>query len=95
MLLGINQGFAWSMTVTSKVDITRPEQRGLATGFNEFFGYSGVAIAGIVTGYLAAYFDPRWSLFSFGLAIVVLAFVTAYLFSKDTLQRHPQRQIHV
>ena len=24
VLLGINQGFAWSMTVTSKVDITRP-----------------------------------------------------------------------
>ena len=85
VLLGINQGFAWSMTVTSKVDITRPEQRGLATGFNEFFGYGGVAIAGIVTGYLAAYFDPRWSLFSFGLVIVVVAFVTAYLFSKDTL----------
>ncbi|MCH8113796.1 MAG: MFS transporter, partial [Proteobacteria bacterium] len=36
VLLGINQGFAWSMTVTSKVDITRADQRGLATGFNEF-----------------------------------------------------------
>ena len=52
ILLGINQGFAWSMTVTSKVDITRAEQRGLATGFNEFAGYGGVAIAGLVTGYL-------------------------------------------
>ncbi len=85
VLLGINQGFAWSMTVTSKVDITRAEQRGLATGFNEFAGYGGVAIAGIVTGYLAADFDPRWSLFTFGLAIAVGALITAYLFSKDTL----------
>ena len=55
ILLGINQGFAWSMTVTSKVDITRAEQRGLATGFNEFAGYGGVAIAGIVTGSIVLY----------------------------------------
>jgi len=53
------------MTVTSKVDITLPEERGKATGFNEFFGYGGVAIASIVTGYLAADFDPRLTLFSF------------------------------
>jgi MFS family permease len=73
------------MTVTSKVDITRPEQRGLATGFNEFFGYAGVAIAGIFTGYLATEFDPRWSLFSFCLAVVLIALTSAYLFSKETL----------
>lgn len=85
VLLGVNQGFAWSMTVTSKVDITRPEQRGLATGFNEFFGYAGVAIAGIFTGYLATEFDPRWSLFSFCLAVVLIALTSAYLFSKETL----------
>ena len=85
VLLGVNQGFAWSMTVTSKVDITRPDQRGLATGFNEFFGYGGVAIAGVITGYLAVDFDPRWSLFSFSLVVALLALLTAYLFSKDTL----------
>jgi len=85
VLLGVNQGFAWSMTVTSKVDITRAEQRGLATGFNEFAGYGGVAIAGVVTGYLAVGFDPRLSLFSFGLAIVLVALISAYLFSRDTL----------
>ena len=65
ILLGLNQGFVWSMTVTSKVDITLSEERGKATGFNEFFGYGGVAIASIVTGYLAADFDPRLTLFSF------------------------------
>ncbi len=85
VLLGINQGFAWSMTVTSKVDITRAEQRGLATGFNEFAGYGGVAIAGLATGYLAVDFDPRWSLFVFGLVIIAVALVTAYVFAKDTL----------
>ena len=85
VLLGINQGFAWSMTVTSKLDIVRPEQRGLATGFNEFAGYGGVAVAGVVTGYLASDFDPRRSLFVFGLAVILLALVSALLFARDTL----------
>ena len=85
VLLGINQGFAWSMTVTSKVDITRADQRGLATGFNEFAGYGGVAVAGLVTGLLATAFDPRTSLFMFGLVVLVAALVTAFAFAKDTL----------
>jgi MFS family permease len=85
VLLGINQGFTWSMTVTSKLDIVRAEQRGLATGFNEFSGYGGVALAGLVTGYLATGFDPRTSLFGFGLTVIVLALASALLFSKDTL----------
>ncbi|MDH5345267.1 MAG: MFS transporter, partial [Gammaproteobacteria bacterium] len=73
VLLGINQGFAWSMTVTSKLDIVRPDQRGVATGINEFAGYGGVALAGLVTGYLASFFDPRTSLFVFGLTVILLA----------------------
>jgi MFS family permease len=85
VLLGVNQGFAWSMTVTSKVDITRARERGLATGFNEFAGYSGVAVAAIATGYLAADFDPRWSLFVFGLTVALVALATAYFFVQETL----------
>lgn len=85
VLLGVNQGFAWSMTVTSKVDITRPSQRGLATGFNEFAGYTGVALAGIVTGYLAVEMGPRESLFGFGLAVILIALVIAFLFIRETL----------
>ena len=85
VLLGINQGFAWSMTVTSKLDIVSPGQRGVATGFNEFAGYGGVAIAGLVTGYLASDFDPRWTLFIFGLTVILLALGIALLFFKETL----------
>ena len=85
ILLGINQGFAWSMTVTSKLDIVRPEQRGVATGFNEFAGYGGVALAGLITGYLASDFDPRFSLFVFGLTVIILALLAALLFSRETL----------
>jgi MFS family permease len=85
VLLGINQGFTWSMTVTSKLDIVRPEQRGVATGFNEFAGYGGVALAGLITGYLASAFDPRLSLFVFGLSVILLALVFALLFSRETI----------
>lgn len=85
VLLGVNQGFTWSMTVTSKLDIVRPEERGFATGFNEFAGYGGVALAGLITGYLAVTFDPRVSLFGFGLVVIILALISALLFSKDTL----------
>ncbi len=85
ILLGINQGFTWSMTVTSKLDIVRPGQRGVATGFNEFAGYGGVALAGLITSYLASDFDPRRSLFVFGLSVILLALVSALLFFKETI----------
>jgi MFS family permease len=71
VLLGINQGLAWSMTQTAKLDITRADQRGLTIGFNEFSGYVGVALAGIITGYAAAAFGPRLGLLVFGLVVVV------------------------
>ena len=85
ILLGINQGFAWSMTVTSKLDIVRADQRGFATGCNEFAGYGGVALAGLLTGYLASGLDPRMSLFGFGLTVIVLALLTAIFFTRETL----------
>jgi MFS family permease len=59
VLLGINQGLAWSMTVNMKVDLVGKKNRGLALGFNEFAGYISVAIVGFVTGYLASSFGLR------------------------------------
>ena len=59
VLLGVNQGLTWSMAQTAKLDITRPEQRGLTFGLNEFSGYVGVAGAGIITGYLASALGAR------------------------------------
>ncbi len=41
ILMGFNQGLAWTTTVTSKVDIVGPKNRGLALGINEFSGYVG------------------------------------------------------
>ena len=85
IFLGINQGFAWSMTVTSKVDITRAEQRGFATGVNEFAGYAAVGIGGLATGYLALIYGPREALFGFSLAVILLAASVALLFVRETL----------
>ncbi|HUW28038.1 MAG TPA: MFS transporter [Sulfuriferula sp.] len=85
VLLGVNQGLTWSMTQTSKLDITRPDQRGLTIGLNEFSGYVGVAIAGIITGYMATTFGARQGLLIFGLTVIVLAIVLTLIWVKDTL----------
>ena len=85
VLLGINQGYTWSMTQTAKLDITRPDQRGLTIGLNEFAGYVGVAIAGIVTGYMAQAFGARLGLLIFGLVVVASATLLTILWVKETL----------
>jgi MFS family permease len=59
VLLGINQGFAWSMTVVMKLDLAGPRRRGLALGLNEAAGYLGVAAAAFASGVLAASYAPR------------------------------------
>lgn len=85
VLLGVNQGLAWSMTQTSKLDLTTADQRGLTIGLNEFAGYFGVALAGIVTGYLAVYFGPREGLMLFGSIVVLAAGLLTLVWVKDTL----------
>ena len=85
LFLGINQGFAWSMTVTSKVDITRAGQRGLATGINEFAGYAAVGLAGLATAWLAQRYGARVALLGFASGVIVVALLTALLFVRETL----------
>jgi MFS family permease len=85
VLLGINQGLTWSMTQTAKLDITRLEERGLTLGLNEFSGYVGVALAGIITAYMAAHFGARQGLLIFGLVVIILAIVLTKLWVRDTL----------
>ncbi len=85
ILLGVNQGLTWSMTQTAKLDLTRADQRGLVIGLNEFSGYVGVAIAGIVTGYAASMLGPREGLLWFGAAVIGLATLQAWLAVAETL----------
>jgi MFS family permease len=85
VLLGINQGLTWSMTQTAKLDFTRADQRGLVIGLNEFSGYVGVALAGVATGYLAAWLGPRQGLLWFGAAVIGLATLLSWLAVAETL----------
>lgn len=54
LLLGVNQGLCWSMTVVMKVDLVGPARRGLALGINEFSGYVAVGVSAIVATEIAA-----------------------------------------
>jgi MFS family permease len=85
VLLGVNQGLTWSMTQTAKLDITRPDQRGLVIGLNEFSGYVGVALAAVVTGYAATLLGPRAGLLWFGGLVIGLATLLAWLAVAETL----------
>lgn len=85
VLLGVNQGFTWSMTQTSKLDLAHAQQRGFAIGMNEFSGYVGVAVAGIITAYLAESLGARNGLLLFGLVVVAAAGVITLFWVKETL----------
>ena len=84
VLLGINQGLAWSMTVVMKIDLVGPERRGLALGLNESAGYGGVALAAGVSGWLAADLAARDVLVVAGALIAVIALLLSVLFVRDT-----------
>ncbi|MBA3285825.1 MAG: MFS transporter, partial [Nitrosopumilus sp.] len=84
VLLGINQGLAWSMTVNMKIDLVGRKRRGLALGLNEFAGYVSVAIVGFVTGYLAATFGLKPYPFYLGIAFALLGLLISFFVVKDT-----------
>ena len=84
VLLGVNQGLAWSMTVVMKIDLVGPKRRGLALGLNEAAGYGGVAIAAGLSGLLAATFAPRDVMVVAGAAIAVTGLLLSVLLVRDT-----------
>jgi MFS family permease len=84
LLLGVNQGFAWSMTVVMKIDLAGPRRRGLALGLNEAAGYLGVAAAAFATGALAASFAPRTIVWVGAALIVTVGLLVSMLAVRDT-----------
>ena len=84
VFLGVNQGFTWTMTVTSQIDLAGNRQRGLAIGINEATGYLAVGLAGLVAAVLAEAIGARQALLIFGLATIVVALATL-AFVRDTL----------
>ena len=84
VLLGINQGLAWSSTVVMKIDLVGEKQRGFAMGLNEFAGYLSVAIVAFFTGYIANTYGVRPYPFYIGIGLIVLGLLGSIFFVKDT-----------
>jgi MFS family permease len=86
VLLGINQGLTWSMTVIMKIDLAGPQRRGLAMGLNEFAGYLAVATSALATGIIASRFGLRPEPFYLGIAFAALGLALSLLLVRDTMQ---------
>jgi MFS family permease len=84
VLLGINQGLAWSSTVVMKIDLVGEKQRGFAMGLNEFAGYLAVAVVAFLTGYIAGEYGLRPYPFILGIAMAVLGLLGSVFLIKDT-----------
>ena len=84
VLLGVNQGLAWSTNVIMMIDLAGPRQRGLAMGLNEFAGYFAVALSALATGYIAQAFGLRPEPFYLGIAFVALGLGLSTVFLRET-----------
>ena len=84
ILLGINQGLAWSSTVMMKIDLVGEKQRGFAMGLNEFAGYIAVAVAAFVTGWVAGEYGLRPYPFYLGVGLSMAGFLASWLLVHDT-----------
>lgn len=84
VLLGINQGLAWSANVIMKIDIAGKKDRGLAMGLNEFSGYLAVGILAFLTGWVASEFGLRPYPFYLGVGLAIVGLMMSVLLVKDT-----------
>ncbi len=84
LLLGLNQGLTWSMTVNMKIDLVGPRQRGLALGLNEAAGYLSVAAAAFAAGVIASAYGLRPEPWYLGIAFAAAGLALSVLFIRDT-----------
>ncbi|HEY6753000.1 MAG TPA: MFS transporter [Rubrobacteraceae bacterium] len=84
VLLGVNQGLAWSMAVIMKIDLVGPRGRGLAVGLNEFAGYLAVGLTAWATGYLASAYGLRPEPFYLGVGYAFLGLLVSVFLVRDT-----------
>ena len=90
VLLGLNQGLAWSSTVVMKIDLVGEKDRGFAMGLNEFAGYLAVAVVAFLTGWVAAEYGPRPYPFYIGVVLIVLGLLFSVFWIKDTVHHVAQ-----
>ena len=89
VLLGLSQGFAWSMTVIMKVDLVGPKGRGLAVGLNEFAGYFALGTTAYLTGYIASRYGLRPAPIYLGVGYALIGTIVSAFLVRDT--RHHVR----
>ena len=89
VLLGINQGLAWSTTVIMKIDLVGPRRRGLAMGLNEAAGYGALSGAALLAGYLAGDYGPRSALLFIGGFSAAAGLLLSAVFVRES-QSHAQ-----
>ncbi len=85
LFLGASQALTWTMSVTAKIDLVGPVNRGLAVGIDESAGYVGTGLGGLAAGLLVAAYGLRPAPYLLALAVVAAgALVTAGL-ARETL----------
>jgi MFS family permease len=92
VLLGVNQGLCWSMTVLMKIDLVGPRGRGLAVGLNEFAGYLAVGLTAFLTGYIASTYGLRPEPFYLGVGYALLGVIVSIFLVRDT-QEHVRLEL--
>ncbi|MGI8707539.1 MAG: MFS transporter [Actinomycetota bacterium] len=91
LLLGINQGLIWSMTVFMKVQLADDSERGRAVGMNEFAGYAAVGVSALGSGLLAERFGIRPEPFVLGLLVVTAGIGVSSSMVRDP---HPVKNLN-
>jgi MFS family permease len=84
ILLGINQGLAWSSTVIMKIDLVGSKSRGLAMGINEFAGYLSVGLAAWLASSIAAVYGYAFFPFIPGVLFAFAGLLISMFLVKDT-----------
>jgi MFS family permease len=85
LFLGVNQGLTWTMSVTAKIDLVGPVNRGLAVGIDESAGYAGIGLGGFAAGLLVAAFGLRPAPYLLALGVVAAGALITFGPVRDTL----------
>jgi MFS family permease len=85
LFVGVNQALTWTMSVTAKIDLVGPTNRGLAVGLDESAGYIGVGLGGFVAGLLVSSYGLRPAPYLLALGVVALGVLVTVGPARETL----------
>jgi MFS family permease len=93
--LGASQALTWTMSVTAKIDLVGPTNRGLAVGIDESAGYIGVGIGGFVGGIIAAHLGLRPAPYLLVIGVVVLGLLVTLGPARETVDFARHEAVHL